>query len=184
MSSKTPPDVYDSFKPFRNNLQQYEPLSVVISAIERLHWLEKKDNVSQWEGWTAWDLLLIIKWCFALSGNSRNKKCDLKGLGVLCSKVTTVKGPEQRILSQPYKAVAFKFLRIMAFKKFWLQKSEWVGSEDLSRLIFLFLQNNDSSYPFEEKFIQVTGVSVKTFIELNIMTWNQFALKKGKPYVD
>lgn len=177
--SKTPTDdLYDSFKPIRNQIRQYRKLDLIISCSNKLRMLENQ-SPSHYKGWVPWHLLLIIKWTFE-SGevNFPPKLLTENGLIKIVNLIHDLDGKHQGyFLRLGNTAGLFKYLRVMAHQQFPLQLD--MGKYTLARQHLLFVRL-PSDHPIKTMFRKTHGMDMDTFLMLSFILWAWF-VQDGKP---
>lgn len=160
-------NVYERHKPIRNKISEYKPESIIELAIERLHqYIDRSENPNDWNGYTPWGLMLLIRWSYQYSmTGAHNKVISDIEFNKLFNSVSDL---NDRIYleDQPKEARAVKsFLARTMFVQLPYQIRRYEVVSSIGRQLIIF---NDLG---KEKdlvniFKQITGIDIDTFFEL------------------
>lgn len=162
-------DGYESYKPIRNQIRKYTSQSLTTHCFQLLLEISSK-KAYEWNGYTPWDLLLIIKWVNAESELPNAKNATRDEFNKIVNKVKDFSGNIESFLKQGYPTGINKFMRRTAFQQFDYQSN--ISQLDMGRSSELFLKL-PCSFPIRDFFFNRTGVSLDDFFYISLCVWTK-----------
>lgn len=167
---------FEDYKVLRNKIRNYEPLSIVLPCIKILHEISKKAVYGN-GGYYPWGLLYLIKIAFLEGGKNDSKTATIGNINTALNYINEL-GNESRFLNGE-KGGARKFMRTLAFQQFWFQRP--ITSSDLARQLLIF--DGVAAAKLNEEFLAVTGLEIKTFLQMLVSAWSGFIDDSGRDYI-
>lgn len=171
---------YSIYKPLRNKIRKYNPESVILQCVNKIHEISKKP-IYENTGYLPWELLFLIKFV-ALDGKiGAGLIADNNTLPSLLNLIKDNIGNSKRFMDTGEPLFLNKFMRRIAFQQFHYQFGH--NKADFGRQIYFF-KNVEWKYPINEKFKEITGVKIEEYIEISFVIWTIFAGEKVQTFVD
>ncbi len=183
---------YDDYKPIRNKIRQYDPISIVSVLVSKLHELYHKPS-KDWDVYLPWELLLLMKWVLANyeSANTRiiNKSAKQADLRIINGLINSLQDlfdkhrVDPLIRSGDNQHNLQKFFRQTAFQQFWLQPSSKLTISLQARAFYLFYyqhEENEALQKIDRYFFNKAGISINTFFEISLIIWTKYHVSENK----
>jgi hypothetical protein len=171
---------YHIYKPLRNQIKKFDPESVILQCISKIHEISKKP-IYENTGYLPWELLFLIKFV-ALDGEiGVGRKADVHTLPTLLNLIKDNIGNCTKFIDQGEPSGMNKFMRRIAFQQFCFQFGP--NKADFGRQIFLF-KNVEWKYPIRGKFKEITGVDIEDFLEISFAIWSIFSREDIQTFVN
>ncbi|MBI5557077.1 MAG: hypothetical protein HY885_05520 [Deltaproteobacteria bacterium] len=167
---------YEDYKVLRNKIRNYDPLSIVLPCITKLHEISKNAVYAN-GGYYPWGLLYLIKIAFLEGGKNSNKTATIENINCALDYVNEL-AKESRFFNGE-KGGASKFMRTLAFQQFWFQRS--ITSSDLARQLLIF--DGAAAAKLNEEFLAITGLEINTFLQMLLSAWSGFIDVSGRNYI-
>lgn len=167
---------FEDYKVLRNKIRNYDPLSIVLPCITKLHEISKK-AVYENGGYYPWGLLYLIKIAFLEGGNNANKTATIGNINCALNYINELAN-ESRFLNGE-KGGARKFMRTLAFQQFWFQRP--ITSSDLARQLLIF--DGAAATKMNEEFLAITGLEIKPLLQMLVSAWSGFIDDSGREYI-
>jgi len=167
---------FEEYKILRNKIRNYDPLSIVLPCITKLHEISKK-AVYENRGYYPWGLLYLIKIAFLEGGKNGNRAATIGNINSALNYINELAN-ESRFLNGE-KGGARKFMRTLAFQQFWFQRP--ITSSDLARQLLIF--DGDAADKLNEEFLAVTGLEIKSLLQMLVSAWSGFIDGSGRNYI-
>jgi len=167
---------FEDYKKLRNKVRKFDPLSIVLPSIQKLHESSKKPP-NEYGGYTPWNLLYLIKIAFLEGGKNGAKIATIRDINTTLNQIINL-GDGNRFLNGEMSGLR-KFMRMLAFQQFWFQRS--ITSDDLARQLLIF--NKESAAKWHEQFYLITGLPLRTFLQMLMAVLAGFIDNSGRFYI-
>lgn len=167
---------FEDYKALRNKVRNYELLSLVLLCIKKLHEISKK-AVYESGGYYPWNLLYLVKIAFLEGGKNGSKAATIGNINTALNHINEL-GNESRFLKGENGGVR-KFMRTLAFQQFWFQRP--ITSSDMARQLLIF--DGSTAAKLSEEFLVITGLEIKTFLQMLISAWSGFIDDSGRTHI-
>lgn len=167
---------FEDYKKLRNKIRKFEPLSIVLPSIQKLHEASKKPP-NELGGYTPWNLLYLIKIAFLEAGENDSRRATIRDVNVFLDKINNL-GNDNRFLKGKEGSLR-KFMRMLAFQQFWFQRS--IKPDDISRQIIIF--DRESAAEWNEEFYLITGIPLRTFLQMLMVVLARFIGNSNRTYI-
>lgn len=167
---------FEDYKKVRNKVRKFEPLSIVLPSIQKLHETSKRPP-NEYGGYTPWNLLYLIKIAFLEAGKNGSKIATMRDINNTLNKIIDL-GDGNRFLNGKMGGLR-KFMRMLAFQQFWFQRP--ITSDDLARQFLIF--NRESAARWNEEFYQITGLPLRTFLQMLMAVLAGFIENSSRIYI-
>lgn len=161
---------YEQFKIVRNRIRKFDSISLITRTSSKLHEIEYKE-ITDWNGWLPWNLLLLIKWSAEHGGSYYPPKEFSDKSLVNISNLMHDFASTNDFLDQGDEGGLRKFMRVLAFQQFWIQRS--VSSWEVVRQYILFT-GEENEDPVRENFKKITGLEPKLFLQISLLLYSSF----------
>lgn len=156
-------ETFSWFKPIRNRIRKYEPLSLIIATTKILH--EIKDSpLEKMKHYAPWSLLQIIKWT-VIYGEPINyglKTATRNDIHIILNQIKDLENHTK--LPSEYSDL-HTFLKALSYQQFWLQQppdQSFYGRE--RQIIALDAQQN-----IQKRFFDAAGIQLSEFFDLAML---------------
>lgn len=167
---------FEDYKVLRNRVRKYETLSLVLPCIKKLHEISRKP-VYENGGYYPWHLLYLVKVAFLEGGKNGREIASIGTINTALNQINDL-GNESRFLNGETGGVR-KFLRTIAFQQFWFQRP--ITSSDMARQLLIF--DGCAAADLNNKFVAVTGLEIKTFLQMLVSAWSGFIDNSGRTHI-
>lgn len=167
---------YDDFKLLRNKIRKYDPSTIIVLCIQKLHEISKKP-VYENRSYLPWELLYLIKIAFIEGGKNEKRIANINDMNTLLNLVKDL-GSESSFLNGERGGMR-KFMRTLAFQQFWFQRG--VASYDMARQVLIF--DKVAGADLHEQFLACTGMSIETYLQLLVACWCGFIDNSGRIHI-
>jgi hypothetical protein len=164
----------------KEDIEKFNPEVLLINAIQKNHSLSKL-SPEQYNGFTPWEMLLFIKWVFVFGKHDAHEIPTGIELNSVVNKIKDLSGVRNKFLIEKSQHGVSKFIRQLAFQQFWLQKQ--ISMSTLGRQIEIF-RHIKSKYDYNDKFLALTGLTLKEFFEIAVICWTGFCLDSSSFVLD
>lgn len=157
---------YDDYKVLRNNVRKFNAMSIILTCIRKLHEISKKP-IHEETAYLPWELLYLTKIAFLEGGKNGEKEAGIINVNGMLNQLKNL-GSESSFLSEKTTGGLRKFMRMLAFQQFWVQRG--LSNYDLARQVLIF--NNCTAWSAE--FEAITGIPMRTYLQLLVASWTRF----------
>ena len=151
------------FKPIRNRIRKYEPLSLIIECSKVLHEVKEIPLVKM-KHYTPWSLLQIIKWT-VIYGEPINyglKTATRNDVHIILNQIRDL---ENHVTMPSEYSDVQTFLKALSYQQFWLQQppdQSFYGRE--RQIISLDVRQN-----IQKRFYNAAGLQLSDFLDLAML---------------
>lgn len=166
-------DIYEKVQRIKNEIGKYKASEIVLLCVQHLNHPDS-NNIQQMRLYPPWLLLLMIKWSLLYGVEYEGLYAQPLKQDNFNRLVNSFHELSDLVRMPSEYSNVFLFLRNMAYQQFWLQEQLPIRGIARQQVIFGNLPTN---HPFQRDFFNVTGVEIKDFLELAVITLSAFFIK-------
>lgn len=167
----------DDFAKIKEIIIQLEPQSTADLIIARLYEVSDDPDFQLTRQTTPWDLLLLLKWTLALPRERGMRMCTPDDVRILCAMISGSNGTSASVIMGADQNKIRKFLRLISFQQFWLQRDYRRISAEMGRNYKLFFAMNEG-LNVRAEFKRIFGIEIRDFLTLNVFVWSKLAIEQ------